>query len=537
MRGIDICKMLAGNVLPALGVKRRLQIGIASASIFALAACGGTSMPLATVASSVQQGSGKPTLQSLLAAGDVTPLCGSPSANGATCLSYGITAKGGKELSVVRRSIRLPSSMLMRTAQSTTVSGYVPSDLQSAYGIPSSGGGGRTVAVVEAWDAEYLANDVNTYRSAFGLPACTAANGCFKKIRQDGSTSFCAVAQTANCLPDLHTWSQESTLDVDMVSAMCPSCNILVVEANSNDFSDLAAAENEAASFNPFAISDSYGGTGDASAYASAYNHPGIMIFASAGDGGYTAGAATPASYNTVVSVGGTTLSTASTTRGWTDNAWSSSEAACSSYAKPAWQTDSGCAGRTVADIAFDADPNTGVAIYISDTYATPSGIPWGPGWVISSGTSIGSPALAAIYALANCVSRTPSFLYTYIAEFTDVTTGASSGCGASCTPNGYYNIDTAPQDAIRHTASSSAACSPAYFCTAVGGYDAPTGVGVPNGLTAFQAPCVKPAAVPTPTPTPAPTATPVPTPSCLVPTGTPNPHPTQNTNVGGCTS
>jgi subtilase family serine protease len=505
-------------------LKRISLTGALFTSVLLLTSCGGygSNPPAAQSNVLLQEGSSKPSLQSLLASGYVEPLCGHPNSGYATCLTYGITVKGSQALGFVRRSIK-PLFSSLRTKQSTiTVQGYTPADLQSAYNIPSSGGGARTVALVESWDAEYLQSDLNTYRSAFGLSPCTTANGCFTKIRQNGSTSFCAVAQTANCLPDLHQWSQESTLDVDMVSAMCPSCNILVVEANSNAFSDMAIAENEAASFNPFAISNSYGGLGNASAYASAYNHPGIMIFASAGDGGYTAGAATPASYNTVVSVGGTTLVQNNSARGWTDTAWSASEAACSSYTKPAWQTDSGCLGRTVADISFDADGNTGVAIYVSDTYNASSGVPWGPGWVISSGTSIGSPAIAAIYTLAHCVSQTPSFLYTYIADFIDVTSGTSSGCGAACTPNGYYQIDTSST----LSGSGSAACSPAYLCSAVAGYDAPTGVGVPNGLTGFQAPCV---------------VTPVPTPTaCTMPStapGTPNPHPTQVTSGSTCTS
>jgi subtilase family serine protease len=446
----------------------------------------------------------------MLAAGYVEQAC-APTSNGANCLSYGVMNAGLQGLGYMSeaRAATLSKTLSTRKKQgsSSPIGGYAPADLQSAYGINPSGGSGKTVAVVEAGDAPQLEGDMGVYRSQYGLPSCTSASGCFKVLNQSGTSSPLPAANVP--------WSQESTLDVEMISALCPNCHIIVVEANSNAWSDLAAAENTAAGLNPTAISNSFGGTGS-NPYESAYNHPGIAIFVSAGDGGYLAGAATPASFPEVISVGGTTLTKSSNARGWTDAVWDSTESACSSFPKPSWQTDTGCSGRTVADVAFDADPATGVALYFSPTITAPNGVPWGGGWVISSGTSIGSPAVAAIYALANCVSNTASFLYTYASKLTDVTTGSSTGC-SGCAPTS-AGIDAGAGS------GSGAICSASYLCNAEVGYDAPSGNGVPNGLAAFQAPCV----IPTPTPTP----------TCTASSSTsPNPHPTQNAVGGTCTS
>src|ERR1041385_604612 len=121
-----------------------------------------------------------------------------------------------------------------------TPRGYGPADLQAAYALPSaSAGSGKTFAIVDAFDAPTAASDLNTYRSTFHLPACTAANGCFRKVNQSGNASPLPRADGG--------WAQEISLDLDMASATCPNCKILLVEANSNAFTDLAAAEDTAA--------------------------------------------------------------------------------------------------------------------------------------------------------------------------------------------------------------------------------------------------------------------------------------------------
>ena len=194
-----------------------------------------------------------------------------------------------------------------------TPSGLFPADLQSAYKLPSAtAGAGRTVAIVDAFDDPAAESDLGVYRSQFGLPACTTANGCFRKVGQTGTTS----------LPRKNaSWAEEISLDVDMVSATCPLCHILLVEANSNSFANLGAAVNTAARLGATAISNSYGGSDASDSTNGAfYNHPGVAVTASSGDGGF--GVEYPASSSFVVAVGGTSLrKAAGTTRGWTESA------------------------------------------------------------------------------------------------------------------------------------------------------------------------------------------------------------------------
>jgi len=201
---------------------------------------------------------------------------------------------------------------------------YTPADLQSAYNLPSAtAGSGQTVGIVDAYDDPNAESDLAVYRSEFGLPACTTANGCFKKVSQTGTTSY----------PRGNSgWAEEISLDLDMVSAICPNCHILLVEASSTSFADLGTAVNTAVSLGAKYVSNSYGGNESSgeSSYASYYNHPGTVITASSGDNGY--GVETPAAYSSVVAVGGTSLTRSNTTRGWSETAWSDAGSGCSAY-------------------------------------------------------------------------------------------------------------------------------------------------------------------------------------------------------------
>jgi subtilase family serine protease len=330
-------------------------------------------------------------------------------------------------------------------------SGYAPAQLVSAYKLPS-GGSGQTVAIVDAYDNPNAESDLGTYRSQFGLGDCTTANGCFKKVNQTGGSA----------MPSGDTgWGQEIDLDIEMVSAICPSCHILLVEASSNSFADLGAAVNYAAA-HANVVSNSYGGSeflGETgSSYAAPYNHPNVAVVASSGDNGY--GVETPAAYNTVVAVGGTSLTTASNTRGWTESAWNGAGSGCSAYvAKSSWQHDSGCSRRTVADVSAVANPSTGVAVF--DTYGSTNG----NNWYVFGGTSVASPIIGAVYALAgNAAGTTYPATYAYAnpGALNDVTSGSNGTCTRK-----------------RNTSS-------AYLCTAGTGYDGPTGLGTPNGTGGF---------------------------------------------------
>jgi subtilase family serine protease len=325
-----------------------------------------------------------------------------------------------------------------------TPSGYGPADLQSAYNLPSgTAGSGQTIAIVDAFDDPNAESDLAVYRRQFGLSACTTANGCFKKVNQTGGTSY----------PRGNSgWAQEISLDLDMASAICPNCHILLVEANSNSFANLAAAVDEAAALGANVISNSYGGGEYANEITdqSHYNHPGIAITVSSGDAGY--GVQFPAASQYVTAVGGTSLTTASDSRGWSETVWSGAGSGCSAYiTKQSWQVDPLCSRRTVADVAADADPNTGVAVY--DTYRVHPG-----GWLVFGGTSVAAPIIGSVYALAGNAASViyGSYSYGHTSSLFDVTSGSNGSCGGT------------------------------YLCTGVVGYDGPTGNGTPNGTGGF---------------------------------------------------
>jgi subtilase family serine protease len=317
-------------------------------------------------------------------------------------------------------------------------SGYGPADLQGAYNLLSStAGGGQTIAIVDAYDDPKAESDLAVYRSQFALSPCTTANGCFRKVNQTGGTRY----------PKGNTgWAEEISLDLDMASAICPNCHILLVEASSNSFANLAAAVDEAANLGANVISNSYGG-GEYSNEVndqSHYNHPGIAITVSSGDAGY--GVQFPAASQYVTAVGGTSL----TTNPRSETVWSGAGSGCSAYiSKPSWQADPLCAHRTVADVAADADPNTGVAVY--DTYRV-------GGWLVFGGTSVAAPIIGGVYALAGNASSVNygSWSYSHTSSLFDVTSGSNGSCGGT------------------------------YLCTGVVGYDGPTGNGTPNSTGGF---------------------------------------------------
>ncbi|MET3804962.1 subtilase family serine protease [Nakamurella sp. UYEF19] len=320
-----------------------------------------------------------------------------------------------------------------------TPGGYGPADIRSAYALASSSSGGRTVAIVDAYNDPTAEADLGVYRSQYGLSACTTANGCFRKVGQTGG-----AVPTTNA-----SWAQEISLDLDMVAATCPDCKILLVEAKSASFANLAAAVNYAATQGVSAISNSYGGS-DSSA-SSAYDHPGIAITASTGDGGY--GIESPASYGTVIAVGGTSLTKSSNSRGWTEAAWSGAGSGCSTLnAKPSWQTSvTQCSGKANADVSAVADPNTGVAVYDSTAYQGSKG------WLVFGGTSASSPIIASVYALSGNTSGYPaSYTWAHTSSLNDVTSGTNGSCPTTI------------------------------WCTSRTGWDGPTGLGTPRGTAAF---------------------------------------------------
>lgn len=367
----------------------------------------------------------------------------------------------------IKNTAAHPSAQTVRPDAIPSGAGYGPSQLQSAYGLTSasaSNGSGTTVAIIDAYNDPTAASDLAAYRSAAGLPALTS--GQFTVYNQSGQTSPLPAEA-----PATDDWTLEESLDVDMVSAICPLCKIDLVEADNDTGNGLYVAEQTAATtLGAKYISNSWGGseTSSDTSYDSQYfGVPGVVYTASAGDSGYSAGVIYPATSPNVVSVGGTTLNTSSNSRGWTESVWNTSStegtgSGCSSYEpQPSWQSSisiltSACSDRVDNDVAADADPNTGAAIY--DT-SNGNG-----GWNEVGGTSESSPIIASVFALAgnngNGGNNAADSIYTHTANLNEV------------------------------TASSNGTCTRTVLCTATGApntYNGPTGWGTPNGLTAFQ--------------------------------------------------
>ncbi|WP_328481098.1 S53 family peptidase [Streptomyces sp. NBC_00377] len=381
--------------------------------------------------------------------------CATPKHKGdLTCNSFRVTG-GTTAFQKERAAETGKAAKVTPKASAASPTGYGPSDLQDAYGLTdaaSSSGSGETIAIVDAYDDPNAAADLAKYRTYYGLPACTVANGCFKKVSQSGSTTSLPSADSG--------WAEEESLDLDMASAVCPNCKILLVEATSSSMANLGKAVNEAVTLGAKFVSNSYGGSessSDTSYDTSYFKHAGVAITVSAGDEGY--GAEYPAASKYVTSVGGTALSTSSTTRGWTEKVWNTSStegtgSGCSAYdAKPTWQTDTGCAKRTISDVSAVADPATGVSVY--DSYGVTAG------WYTFGGTSASAPIIAAVYALAG----TP---------------------GSSDYPASYPYADTSALNDVTSGSNGTCSSSTAYLCTAKSGYDGPTGLGTPQGTDAF---------------------------------------------------
>jgi len=331
--------------------------------------------------------------------------------------------------------------------------GYGPAQFQSAYGLTAaiaslqSSGVTPTIGIVDAYDDPTAQSDLAKYSSQFLLPSCNT--GCFTKVNQSGGSSYPAKNGS---------WALEISLDIEIAHATCPPCHILLVEASSNSFANLGAAENEAVALGANVISNSWGGSESSSEIGNDvyFNHPGVPITVSSGDNGY--GVEWPAASQYVTAVGGTTLKQNSNGT-WSETAWKSAGSGCSAYEpKPSWQKDTGCKKRTVADVSADADPNTGAAVYDTTPYCLFGNFFCSTGWYQVGGTSLASPIIAGVYALANNGggANYGAFPYSNPGALNDVVSGSDGSCGGS------------------------------YLCTAGSGYDGPTGLGTPRGVGAF---------------------------------------------------
>jgi len=324
-----------------------------------------------------------------------------------------------------------------------------PAYLQEAYDLSylsQNEGSGDTVAIVDAYDDPTAASDLSAYRSFYGLPACTTASGCFKEINQNGGSTLPTTSNSG--------WGQETSLDLDAVSAVCPNCHIVLVEATSATSTNMIAADQAASAVAGVKqISNSWTMT-SSSDMSGPFTFSGIATVAATGDEGYLGAGVDnyPAAAPGVTAAGGTSLPPASTlnVRGFSEGAWSGAGSGCDlNVTKPSYQSDSGCTGRSYADLSADADPNTGLATYDNGQ------------WLQIGGTSLATPLIAAYYAITGVADSTPQWAYNDSGALNDITSGSNGNCAA--------NIS--------------------YICNARVGYDGPTGLGSISGATFSAAP------------------------------------------------
>ena len=330
-------------------------------------------------------------------------------------------------------------------------SGLGAADLQKAYALDTTLDPGATIAIVDAFGYKNAESDLKAYRAQYGLPACTVASGCLTIINQDGNASPLPAEPSSD-----DDWTLETALDLDMASAACPKCKLLLVQATTDQDDGLFIAQAAAVAHGATVISNSWGGAEDPSAPATANEHyfdfPNVGIFVAAGDSGYDNGGQGPDYPSTsahVTAVGGTRLTKSSSgTRGYTEVAWAYSPfsggggSSCSlSIPKPSYQGATSCTFRAASDVAANADPSSGPAIYNAGN----------GGWTSVGGTSAASPLVAGIYALTGHGKEAPGFAYANKAAYYDITSGKNGSCG---------NV----------------------LCNAGTGWDGPTGIGAPNG-------------------------------------------------------
>jgi hypothetical protein len=327
-----------------------------------------------------------------------------------------------------------------------TPQGWTPADLQSAYAIDATLGAGITVAVTDMFGYSKAEADLAVYRSTFGLPPCTSASGCFKVIDQSGGPPPPDPTNDSDA-----AWNAQTAAELDLISAACPLCKILVVLTNHDD--GLLVAQQTAATAGANVISNDWGSSEPDPAASEHYfqTTPPIGIFASASSRGYNNGGEGPLFPSTsahVISVGNTALTKApGTVRGWTELPLSSGGSACSTQIpKPGYQasiiSDTVCKYRAACDVAADS---TNLAMYYKG------------GWVVGGG--IASPLAAAIFAMTGNALAGPSFPYANPSAFWDILGSASNQNGSCGAP----------------------------LCIAGSGWDGPTGIGTPNGTVLAQ--------------------------------------------------
>jgi hypothetical protein len=488
--------------------------------------------------------------------------CAAPAPGRAGCMTLELVAQSATaQAQAGKGSVRASLKTAAECTAKFPSACLTPEDLSSAY-FPGEEAklaptaGPQTIALIDAYNDPKAEADLNVYGNAFGLPAIHKCSGsesdCFEQVSQAGTgelpfpkteteretkETFCLTEtaketdlefeeKQAACdeLVEAEGWAVETSTDIEMARAICQNCKILLVEGNTPSYQDLEKAENKAAELGATEISNSWGGLQEGS-NSRAFDHPGTVITASAGDDGYLnwteaqagekakqegketryfAGANYPADSPDVVAVGGTKLILSDgVMRGesvWNDDPspqhtnQGAGGGGCSlSFSAKPWQLavpdwpQVGCGSkRAVADISADADPYTGVAVY--DSVPTiqeeaPEEFVNAPlQWWPIGGTSVASPIIASMFALAGGarhVEYPAQTLYSHLGSslLHDVTTGGNGACDNSYLSCSGSTEPLSPLDCG----------SEALICKAAGGYDGPTGVGTPDGIGAFE--------------------------------------------------
>jgi hypothetical protein len=453
-----------------------------------------------------------------LASGAVVPLpasdyavrsaCAAPAPGHAGCLALELVPTTAVARAHTRPVGMTRSAPVRADTAAEGAYGLRPQDLHSAYQLPSAAPSTQGIALIDAYDDPTAEADLGAYSKEFGLAECTTANRCFEKVNQRGETGHLPTAKSTEEKEAAGEWAVETSTDIEVAHAVCQNCHILLVEASNDGYEDLEAAERTAEHLGADEISNSWGGS-EPFIDSAAFNDPGVVIAASAGDDGYLNwGAAEaeergavdyPASSPHVVAVGGTRLALSPTGAWAEETVWNGDGATgggCSTdfkaqpwqLAESDWATV-GCSGehRAVADVAADGDPYTGVAVYDS-TPERPGQA--APEWMTVGGTSVASPIVASVFALAGGADDVPYPAQTlYENELKlpdslhDVVFGSNGECDEPFTEGGLSGCSESEE------VLASCPEPTQTTCLAHTGYDGPSGVGTPKGITAFQTP------------------------------------------------
>lgn len=340
-------------------------------------------------------------------------------------------------------------------AAMTSPSGYSPQQIRRAYGFDqvTASGNGQIIGIVDAFDAPTIGKDLQTFIQTFhvasmnglpGAPACTVASGphpCFQKI-------FAGAKPKAD-----PGWSLETSLDVQWAHVAAPGADILLVESKNAGITALMSNVDAAVSNGASIVSMSWGGPEFPTElkYDAHFRKDGVSFLASSGDNG--TGESYPASSPFVLSVGGTTLMLdANGAMTKKERGWQGSGGGVSAYeAQPGYQSSLSIAAsgmRTGPDVAYDADPATGVSVYDSTPFQKKAG------WYSIGGTSAASPQWAGIVAIANekraqSLSTAPiDHAFAYDAalvkgNYRDIKSGSNGTCGANCKASAGYDLVT----------------------------------------------------------------------------------------------